>query len=57
MLRKCDAETYLAVGRLYPELAPLEKRIDMHIEFLCKDEFREVECFSDVEKYVFTTII
>ncbi|TFL06330.1 dynein associated protein-domain-containing protein [Pterulicium gracile] len=50
VLRKCDAETYLAVGRLYPELAPLEKRIDMHIEFLCKDEFREVECFSDVEK-------
>lgn len=30
----------------------MEKRIDMHINLLRKEEFREMECVSDVVKYV-----
>jgi len=50
VLRRCDVETFLNMGRLYPEIAPLEKRIDMHIALLRKDEFRDMECVSDIVK-------
>lgn len=30
----------------------MEKRIDMHIDLLRKEEFREMECVSDIVKYV-----
>lgn len=52
VLRRCDVESFLNIGRLYPEIAPMEKRIDMHIDLLRRDEFREMECVSDVVKYV-----
>ena len=55
VLRHCDVETFLGIGRLYPEIAPLEKRIDMHIDLLRRDEFRDMECVSDIAKYVLTT--
>ncbi|KIY50506.1 hypothetical protein FISHEDRAFT_64716 [Fistulina hepatica ATCC 64428] len=48
ILSRCDVETFLNIGRLYPEIAPMEKRIDMHIDLLRRDEFREMECVSDV---------
>ncbi|KAK0466245.1 dynactin [Desarmillaria tabescens] len=50
ILRKCDVETFLNKGRIYPEIAPMEKRIDMHIDLLRRDAFREMECASDIEK-------
>ncbi|KAF8971830.1 dynactin [Flammula alnicola] len=50
VLRRCDVETFLNIGRLYPEIAPLEKRIDMHIDLLRRDEFRDMECVSDIVK-------
>lgn len=50
VLRRCDAESFLNIGRLYPELAPMEKRIDLHLDLLRRDEFREMECVSDVVK-------
>ncbi|KAF7307559.1 CAP-Gly domain-containing protein [Mycena indigotica] len=50
IMRRCDVESFLNFGRLYPELAPMEKRIDMHIDLLRRDEFREMECVSDVVK-------
>ncbi|KAL6307818.1 dynein associated protein-domain-containing protein [Sparassis latifolia] len=50
ILRKCDAESFLNIGRIYPEIAPMEKRIDMHVDLLRRDEFREVECVSDAAK-------
>ena len=50
ILRHCDVESFLNVGRLYSEIAPLEKRIDMHIDLLRREEFREVECVSDINK-------
>ena len=30
----------------------MEKRIDMHIDLLRREEFRELECVSDAAKYV-----
>lgn len=30
----------------------MEKRVDMHIDLLRRDEFREVECVSDIVKFV-----
>ncbi|KAG2022561.1 hypothetical protein CC2G_000299 [Coprinopsis cinerea AmutBmut pab1-1] len=50
ILRGSDVETFLNIGRIYPEIAPLEKRIDMHIDLLRRDEFRDMECVSDVMK-------
>jgi dynactin 1 len=52
VLRKCDVNTFHAVGRLYPDLLPMEKRLDMHVDLLRRDEFRIMECVSDVAKYV-----
>jgi hypothetical protein len=51
ILRRCDVGTFLNMGRIYPEMAPMEKRIDMHIDLLRRDEFREMECVSDIVKY------
>jgi len=34
----------------------MEKRIDMHIDLLRKEEFREMECVSDVVKYVIPSV-
>ncbi|KAI0030979.1 dynactin [Vararia minispora EC-137] len=50
ILRRCDVESFLSIGRLYPEIAPMEKRIDMHIDLLRREEFREMECVSDISK-------
>jgi dynactin 1 len=52
ILKLCDVETFLNMGRLYPEIAPLEKRINMHIDLLRRDEFRVMECVSDIVKQV-----
>lgn len=51
IMRKCDAETFLNVGKLFVDLAPMEKRIDMHIDLLRRDEFREMECVSDINRF------
>ncbi|KAF9814170.1 hypothetical protein IEO21_05239 [Rhodonia placenta] len=50
ILRKCDVESFLNIGRIYPEIAPMEKRIDMHIDLLRREEFRELECVNDALK-------
>ncbi|KAJ7246396.1 dynein associated protein-domain-containing protein [Mycena rebaudengoi] len=50
VMRRCDVESFLNIGRLYAEIAPMEKRLDMHIDLLRRDEFREMECVSDVVK-------
>ncbi|PFH49823.1 hypothetical protein AMATHDRAFT_4583 [Amanita thiersii Skay4041] len=50
ILRRCDVDSFLSIGRLYPEIAPMEKRIDMHLNLLRRDEFREMECVSDIVK-------
>ncbi|KAF9447534.1 hypothetical protein P691DRAFT_706592 [Macrolepiota fuliginosa MF-IS2] len=51
VLKRGDVDMFLSVGgRIYVEIAPLEKRVDMHLELLRRDEFREMECVSDVAK-------
>ncbi|KAG9313881.1 dynein associated protein-domain-containing protein [Chiua virens] len=50
ILRRCDPTSFLNIGRIYPEIAPMEKRIDMHIDLLRRDEFREMEFVSDIMK-------
>jgi dynactin 1 len=50
VLRRADVETFLQMGRLYPELSPLERRIDMHIDLIRRDEFREAECVMDLDR-------
>ncbi|KAI0042583.1 hypothetical protein FA95DRAFT_1636409 [Auriscalpium vulgare] len=50
ILRHCDVESFLSAGRLYPEIVPMEKRIDMHIDLLRREEFREMECASDINR-------
>ncbi|KAH9948209.1 dynactin [Amylocystis lapponica] len=50
ILRKCDVDSFLNIGRIFLDLAPMEKRIDMHIELLRREEFRELECVSDAAK-------
>lgn len=50
ILRCCDVESYINIGRLFQEISPLEKRIDMHIDLLRRDEFREMECTSDINR-------
>ncbi|KAF5355284.1 hypothetical protein D9758_006088 [Tetrapyrgos nigripes] len=50
ILRRCDVDMFLNIGRIYPEVAPLEKRIDIHIDLLRRDEFRELECVADIAK-------
>ena len=52
IMRKCDVESFLNAGRIYVDVAPMEKRIDMHIDLLRREEFRELECVSDAAKYV-----
>ncbi|KAI0684674.1 dynactin [Cytidiella melzeri] len=50
ILRRCDVESFLNAGRIYADVAPMEKRIDMHIELLRREEFRAYECVSDAAK-------
>lgn len=52
VLKRCDVESFLNIGRVYADVAPMEKRIDMHIDLLKRDEFREIECVSDIHKCV-----
>ncbi|EIW87309.1 hypothetical protein CONPUDRAFT_161877 [Coniophora puteana RWD-64-598 SS2] len=50
VLRRCDAPSFLSAGRVFAEIAPLEKRLDMHLEVLRRDSFREMEFVNDVVK-------
>ena len=49
MLR-CDVESFLNIGRMFPEISPMEKRVDMHIDLLRREEFKVYECVSDAAK-------
>ena len=51
-MRRCDVELFLNIGRIFAEIAHFEKRIDIHIDLLCRDEFRDAECVNDVQKWV-----
>ncbi|EJT98432.1 hypothetical protein DACRYDRAFT_118713 [Dacryopinax primogenitus] len=50
VLKRCDPEVFVKAGSLFPEIAGMEKRVDMHIERLRREEFKEEDCVSDVSK-------
>ncbi|KAI0071023.1 dynactin [Panus rudis PR-1116 ss-1] len=50
ILKKCDPEAFLRIGRCWVDVAPMEKRVDMHIDLLRREEFRELECVGDAVK-------
>jgi dynactin 1 len=52
VLRRCDPASFLALARVHGEVAPLERRLDLHVDLLRRDEFREAECVADVMKCV-----
>jgi dynactin 1 len=52
VLRRCDGAFYINVGKLFPEIAPMEKRLDLYIDTLRREEFRFFECGNDIQKYV-----
>lgn len=56
IMRRCDVESFLNIGRLYQDIAPMEKRLNMHVDLLRRDEFRDEECVSDVNKCAFRFI-
>lgn len=49
-LRRCAPAAFLAIGRVFADIAPVEKRVDIHVDLLRRSEFREMECVSDVVK-------
>lgn len=49
-LRRCEPNTFLTIGRIYSEINPLERRLDTHIDLLKREEFRSLECVTDVTK-------
>ena len=56
-MRRCDVDAFLGVGRIFADVAPMEKRVDMHIDLLRREEFRELECVSDAAKYVLMVLV
>lgn len=50
IMRHCDVESFLTIGRVYQEIAPMERRVDIHVDTLRREEFRVVECVNDVAK-------
>lgn len=49
-LRRCPVDAFLKSGGIYHELSGVEKRIDMYIDLLRKNEFKEADCVEDVVK-------
>ena len=45
-----DSSGRIDLGRMLADIAPFEKRIDLHIDLLCRDEFRDAECVNDIQK-------
>ncbi|KAK4049711.1 hypothetical protein OIV83_003986 [Microbotryomycetes sp. JL201] len=47
-MRRCDAEIFVQLGRVYNEVAPTEKRLDMFIDALRKESLRESDCKQEI---------
>lgn len=50
-LQRCDPPTFVKMGRVYVELAGMEKRIDAFIELAKKSELREADAGAEVERF------
>lgn len=52
VVQYAPVETFLKAGRMYRELAPIEKRIDGFIDGLRREEVREEECGKEFRRFV-----
>ncbi|KAF8554364.1 hypothetical protein OG21DRAFT_1484750 [Imleria badia] len=50
ILRRCGPTSFLNIGHIHPEIAPMEKRIKMYIDLRRRDEFREMEFVNNIVK-------
>ncbi|GJN94727.1 hypothetical protein Rhopal_007818-T1 [Rhodotorula paludigena] len=51
-LQRCQPDTFLKMGRVYREVAPIERRIDVFIEALRREELREADCGKEVDGFI-----
>ena len=56
IMRRSEVELFLNIGRVLGEVAHFEKRIDLHIDMLSRDEFRDNGCVNDVQKLVSSSL-
>ncbi len=52
VLSRGTPEGFLKAGRMYKELTSLEKRVDMYLDALRKEELKESECASDFQRFI-----
>ncbi|KDN52710.1 hypothetical protein K437DRAFT_292826 [Tilletiaria anomala UBC 951] len=52
MIGQGTTETFLKAGRMFRELLSIEKRVDMYIDALRKEELKETECASDFQRFI-----
>lgn len=50
-LARCDAPTWIKMGKVYLELSGVEKRLDAYIDLAKKEELKEAECGIEVERF------
>ncbi|GAA5897736.1 hypothetical protein JCM8208_000245 [Rhodotorula glutinis] len=51
-LQRCPPDVFLKMGRVYREVAGIERRVDSFIEALRKEELRESECGKEVDGFI-----
>ena len=45
-------EMFLKAGRMYKQLFSIEKRVDLYVDALRKEELKEAECASDFQRFI-----
>lgn len=50
-LARCDGPTFVRMGKVYLELATVERRIDAYVDLAKRDELKEAECGIEVERF------
>lgn len=48
-LKRCSPDVFIRMGRIYHDVAGVEKRLDHFIEALAREEFRETECARELD--------
>jgi dynactin 1 len=51
-LQRCEAQTFVRMGKVYVELLSMERRIDTFLDQAKKQELREVECGDEIDRYM-----
>ncbi|GAA5970337.1 hypothetical protein JCM11641_001670 [Rhodosporidiobolus odoratus] len=51
-LKRCPPDVFLKFGRVFREVAPVEKKVDAFIEALRREELKEVDAAKEVEGFI-----